>query len=1173
MHLHSALLLLLAASTAQATPITTNCTNTNYPPCTVALMPVPDQYGSYRVPSAPGVPRWTAFVESLTDNTTYPWANIPVRTGNNDGGQTGGGPNAKGVMWGQPGNDATEVYDCPAGTIALSFDDGPVLTEDYIEALAAQNVIATFFVIGANVVNNPNAAALLKKVDAAGHQIALHTWSHHPVTLWDSDTFVSETVLTAKALYDILGKVPRYWRPPYSALDDRIRYLLHAMGLRPVVWNVESDDTTIAEPAAGIPQSENRQGILSTPNTVFDHVTSSIQAKRDSAWSYFPGYNADGSNSTYVGPDTTYKGFVVLEHEVYSGEEQAMDLIVPWVATQSGLKTTTVNNCDRVVANASMYLPDDHVFVQFIKSITLPLTEDDLNGVGSVFTPSTTGAAVTTSTKTGGAKSLFVFNACALIFMNFDSKIRRLCGGYVCSHTSLAHLLQQQTRPSGRLRARLNMRSSLASEIMTGDEVVAFDDSFWPHASDRLCNASLIQAASNGDFDALCAALNSSRDAIHSAADLVQTINARDTDGLNAILHAACWGHDRIVAVLVDSGANVDILDMKGWTPLMWACSNGHVRTVEVLVAAGAKVDVKSHTGKSIWDIVKHTPNKEDILPLLGANPFPIEASPTVRDSVLMDSAGTFLMSIPEPKLILQQNQTDQMLFGDFDWRTCKLDQMIVFNESNLDQVLSLAFSFLHPSNPQHPTVLTANIVFMCARYAHHMNPSEVLDRFFGACLPKIETFVHQADSDFDLMLWITNCHHLLYYLKRDESLRNASYEHQAVITEMLCDAYERLARILEDRFLSALETDIVNYIPPGADAVQMESILGVFKGSGKRHNNIMRRTGGILSSIGGARIASAISTSKNNRASPKHAPQPPTLRSRMNRLFSQPPSPSPLSPLNSPSETTIAKMNRYLFTPPSSPSPSTPTSTSSTSTVSSTSHCPQDFIEMLNLTITALASAHVHASITKQLVTQLLRAVNARLFNRILASQDLACRSRAGHMLANLAVLTDWTLSTEVAATDATATVHLDHARQLLRFLRDLTARAADLADYLGLAAACPALTAAHVRRAMCVYRFEVGEVGFAPEVEDFVVREWNEAVAAAVARVAAMDGSADDISAADSEEKPKKGRKVDMGEFLPEGTVVGLHVPMSMDGTGYVEGMAVQPVVPSEVLYLLSD
>ncbi|KAJ3117737.1 Uridine-cytidine kinase 2 [Physocladia obscura] len=279
--------------------------------------------------------------------------------------------------------------------------EGPELTDETLATLAANNAIATFFLIGAGIVDNPNSSTILPQIIAAGHQIAMHTWSHHPVTLWDSDIFISETILTAKSIYDIIGKIPRYWRPPYSSLDDRIRFILYAMGLRPVVWNIESDDTTMAEPADGIPQSENRQGVLSTQETVFDHIVSSVEAKRDDTWAYFPGYSPDGTNSTYVGGDVTYKGFVVLEHDIYEGEESLIKQVVPWVATQSNLTMTTVNKCDRILANASMYLPDDHPLVQFVKTITLPLTEADLAAyTGPPFTYSTASSATQTDAVT-----------------------------------------------------------------------------------------------------------------------------------------------------------------------------------------------------------------------------------------------------------------------------------------------------------------------------------------------------------------------------------------------------------------------------------------------------------------------------------------------------------------------------------------------------------------------------------------------------------------------------------------------------------------------------------------------------------------------------------------------------------------------------------------------------
>jgi peptidoglycan/xylan/chitin deacetylase (PgdA/CDA1 family) len=60
--------------------------------------------------------------------------------------------------------------------VILSFDDGPAATTPAIlEALACEEVKATFFMIGRNVAGNP---ALARRVRDQGHTVASHSWSH-----------------------------------------------------------------------------------------------------------------------------------------------------------------------------------------------------------------------------------------------------------------------------------------------------------------------------------------------------------------------------------------------------------------------------------------------------------------------------------------------------------------------------------------------------------------------------------------------------------------------------------------------------------------------------------------------------------------------------------------------------------------------------------------------------------------------------------------------------------------------------------------------------------------------------------------------------------------------------------------------------------------------------------
>ncbi|KAJ3024440.1 UNVERIFIED_CONTAM: hypothetical protein HDU68_008172, partial [Siphonaria sp. JEL0065] len=149
---------LAAAASVLAQAPAGPCVDSRFPSCTVELMAVPDNYASYRVPAPPVVPKWTAFAKSLGDQTTYPWADTAPAPKTNDGGATGGAPNAKGAAWGTLENKATEVYACPANQWALTFDDGPILADQTLALLKANNVVGTFFLVGSNVVNNATHA-------------------------------------------------------------------------------------------------------------------------------------------------------------------------------------------------------------------------------------------------------------------------------------------------------------------------------------------------------------------------------------------------------------------------------------------------------------------------------------------------------------------------------------------------------------------------------------------------------------------------------------------------------------------------------------------------------------------------------------------------------------------------------------------------------------------------------------------------------------------------------------------------------------------------------------------------------------------------------------------------------------------------------------------------------
>jgi peptidoglycan/xylan/chitin deacetylase (PgdA/CDA1 family) len=107
------------------------------------------------------------------------------------------------------------------GTIALTFDDGPSNnTMGLLDILASYNARATFF-IGANnmgkgeIDKNDAWIAAIKRMDADGHQVGSHTWSHPHMDNLGPEQRRVEMFKVERALVNIIGKYPTYMRSPY----------------------------------------------------------------------------------------------------------------------------------------------------------------------------------------------------------------------------------------------------------------------------------------------------------------------------------------------------------------------------------------------------------------------------------------------------------------------------------------------------------------------------------------------------------------------------------------------------------------------------------------------------------------------------------------------------------------------------------------------------------------------------------------------------------------------------------------------------------------------------------------------------------------------------------------------------------------------------------------------
>jgi peptidoglycan/xylan/chitin deacetylase (PgdA/CDA1 family) len=126
-------------------------------------------------------------------------------------------------------------------TVALTFDDGPhpEFTPELLAVLDKYNVKATFFVVGKMAQKNPG---LVLDIQAAGHEIGDHTFSHVNVARLSEEGAAAEWKAGEKAITAITGGKVKYCRPPGGRYDREAVIAASELGLTTVLWTDNSAD-------------------------------------------------------------------------------------------------------------------------------------------------------------------------------------------------------------------------------------------------------------------------------------------------------------------------------------------------------------------------------------------------------------------------------------------------------------------------------------------------------------------------------------------------------------------------------------------------------------------------------------------------------------------------------------------------------------------------------------------------------------------------------------------------------------------------------------------------------------------------------------------------------------------------------------------------------------------
>lgn len=159
------------------------------------------------------------------------------------------------LYWEKPANEfGTPVINrglTDDKVVALTFDDGPhpVTTALLLDSLKRHHVKATFFVVGEKAMEYPE---LLHRIAADGHQVACHTYSHDNLTTLTKHELENEVTYWENDVDGIIGRRPRFLRPPGGDFNCDTISLLHERGYGLALWSVNPGDWRHETPPGSI---------------------------------------------------------------------------------------------------------------------------------------------------------------------------------------------------------------------------------------------------------------------------------------------------------------------------------------------------------------------------------------------------------------------------------------------------------------------------------------------------------------------------------------------------------------------------------------------------------------------------------------------------------------------------------------------------------------------------------------------------------------------------------------------------------------------------------------------------------------------------------------------------------------------------------------------------------
>jgi len=127
--------------------------------------------------------------------------------------------------------------------LAITFDDGPdsEITPQVLNILDEFNVKATFFCVGNQIEKN---SEILKQIDAKGHLIGNHSYSHEFwFDLYSTNRMRKDIIKTNGLIFETVQKNTKLFRPPYGITNPSLKKAIKDLDYITIGWSIRSLDT------------------------------------------------------------------------------------------------------------------------------------------------------------------------------------------------------------------------------------------------------------------------------------------------------------------------------------------------------------------------------------------------------------------------------------------------------------------------------------------------------------------------------------------------------------------------------------------------------------------------------------------------------------------------------------------------------------------------------------------------------------------------------------------------------------------------------------------------------------------------------------------------------------------------------------------------------------------